>query len=102
MISFIHSGSEKFTDTGFLATSQLMLEEVASYIWAHSNSLIKNLTPFEDDAEIHLLNFLMQSICKQPEDTFIKMALLKIDFYFEVFKQTEKPCFKLSHRNNIA
>ena len=29
----------------------------------------------------------MQSICKQPEDTFIKMALLEIDFYFEVFKQ---------------
>ena len=87
MISFIHSGSEKFTDTGFLATSQLMLEEVASYIWAHSNSLIKNLTPFEDDAEIRLLNVLMQSICKQPEDTFIQMALPKIDFYFEVFKQ---------------
>ena len=87
MISFIHSGSEKFTDTGFLATSQLMLEEVASYIWAHSNSLIKNLTPFEDDAEIRLLNFLMQSICKQPEDTFIQMASPKIDFYFEVFKQ---------------
>ena len=78
MISFIHSGSEKFRDTDFLATSQLMLE---------ANSLIKNLTPFEDDAEIRLLNFLMQSICKQPEDTFIKMASLKIDFYFEVFKQ---------------
>ena len=29
----------------------------------------------------------MQSICKQPEDTFIKMDSLKIDFYFEVFKQ---------------
>ena len=87
MISFIHSGSEKFTDTGFLATSQLMLEEVASYIWAHSNSLIKNLTPFEDDAEIRLLNVLMQSICKQPEDTFIQMASPKIDFYLEVFKQ---------------
>ena len=87
MISFIHSGSEKFTNTGFLATSQLMLEEVASYIWAHSNSLIKNLTPFEDDAEIRLLNVLMQSICKQPEDTFIQMASPKIDFYFEVFKQ---------------
>ena len=31
----------------------------------------------------------MQPICKQPEDTFIKMALLllEIDFYFEVFKQ---------------
>ena len=87
MISFIHSGSEKFTDTGFLATSQLMLEEVASYIWAHSNSLIKNLTPFEDDAKIRLLNVLMQSIRKQPEDTFIQMASPKINFYFEVFKQ---------------
>ena len=87
MISFIHSGSEKFTDTGFLATSQLMLEEVASYIWAHSNSLIKNLTPFEDDAEIRLQNVLTQFICKQPEDTFIQMASPKTDFYFEVFKQ---------------
>ena len=36
-----------------------MLEEMASYIWANSNSLIKNLTPFEDDAEIRLLNVLM-------------------------------------------
>ena len=37
-----------------------MLEkEVASYIWVHSNSLIKDLTPFEDDAEIRLLNFLV-------------------------------------------
>ena len=87
MISFIHSGSEKFTDTDLLATSQLMLEEVASYMWAHSNSLIKNLTPFEDDAEIRLLNVLMQSICKQLGDTFIQMALPKIGFYFEVFKQ---------------
>ena len=68
MIGFIHCRSEKFTDTGFLATSQLMLEEVASYIWAHSKTLIKNVTPFEDDAEIHLLDFLMQSTCKQPED----------------------------------
>ena len=64
-----------------------MLEEVASYIWAHSNSLIKNLTPFEDDAEIHLLHVLMQSICKHTEDSFIQMASPKIDFYFEVFKQ---------------
>ena len=53
----------------------------------HSNSLIKNLTAFEDDAEIRLLYFLMQSICTQPEDTFIKMASLKIDFYFEFLKQ---------------
>ena len=53
--------TKKFTDTGFQeATSQLMLEkEVASYIWVHSYSLMKNLTPFEDDAEIPLLNFLM-------------------------------------------
>ena len=36
-----------------------MLEEVASYICEHSNSLIKNVTPFEDDAEIRLLNVLM-------------------------------------------
>ena len=79
MISFIHSGIEKFTDTGFLTTIQLMLEEVASYIWAHSNFLIKNVTSFEDDAEICLLNVLIQSICKQPEDTFIQMASPRID-----------------------
>ena len=91
MISFIHSGNEKFTDTGFLATSQLMLEEVASYIWAHSNPLIKDLTTFEDDVDIRLLNVLMQSICKQPEDTFIQMASSpKIDFYFAVFKQLQR------------
>ena len=28
-------------------------------IWVHSNSLIKNLTPVEDDVGIRLLNFLM-------------------------------------------
>ena len=56
-------------------------------MWAHSNSLIKNLSPFEDDAEIRVLNFLMQSICKQPKDTFMKMASPKIDFYLKVFKQ---------------
>ena len=55
--------------------------------WLASNTLIKNLTPFKDDAEIRLLNFLMQSICTQPEDAFIKMASLKTDFCFEVFKQ---------------
>ena len=37
-----------------------MLDVVASYnIWAHSHSLIKNLTPFEDDVEIRLLNVLV-------------------------------------------
>ena len=55
------------------------------YIWAHSNFFIKNLTPFEDDTEIRLLNVL---ICKQPEDTFIQMASSpKTDFYFEILKQ---------------
>ena len=38
-------------------------------VWVHSESLIKILTPFEDDAEIRLFNFLMQPICQQPEDT---------------------------------
>ena len=42
---------------------------------------LRILKPFEDKAEIRLLNFLVQSICKQPEDTFISMASLKIDFY---------------------
>ena len=55
-------------------------------IWVHNNSLIKNLTSFEDDAEIRLLNFLVWSIFKQPEDAAIR-ASPKIDFYFEVFKQ---------------
>ena len=67
-------------NTGFLATKWLIL-------WAHGKSLIKNLTPFKDDKEICLLNFLMQSLCKQPEDTFIKMTSPKIDFYFEAFKE---------------
>ena len=39
----------------------------------------------------------MQSICKQPEDTFIKMASLKIDFYFEVFKQLKNYVLSISH-----
>ena len=56
-------------------------------IWVHSDSLIKSLNPFEDYPKIPLLNFLMESICKQPEYTFIKMTSLKIDFYLEVFKQ---------------
>ena len=71
-------------------------------VWMHNNSLIKNLTPFEDEAGIRLLNFLITSIYTQPEDTFIKMALLKINFFFEVFKQLKHPCFDLPHRSNIA
>ena len=44
--------------------------------------------PVEDDAKICWLSFLMQSVCKQPENmAFINMASLKSDFYFEVFKQ---------------
>ena len=67
---------QEFSDTGFqVGTSQLMLEkEVASYIWVHSDFLIKNVTSFEDDTELRFLNFLMHSICKQSEDTFIKMT----------------------------
>ena len=38
-------------------------------VWVYSESLIKILTPFEDDVEIRLLHFLMQPICQQPEDT---------------------------------
>ena len=64
-----------------------MLERSWLAVWVHSNSLIKILSSFEDDTEIRLLIFFMQSICKQPEDTFIKMASLKIDFYFEVFNE---------------
>ena len=37
-----------------LATSSLILGNRWLAIWVHSNSLIKNLTPFEDDAEISL------------------------------------------------
>ena len=59
MISFIHCGSEKrvymFPSGNKLADARK--EWLA--IWVHSNSLIKNLTPFEDDAEIRLLTFLM-------------------------------------------
>ena len=44
--------------TGFqVATSQLMLGRRWLAIWVHSNSLIKNLTPLEDDVGIRLLNF---------------------------------------------
>ena len=51
MISFIHCGSEKrvymFPSGNKLADAR---KEVA--IWVHSNSLIKNLIPFQDDAKI--------------------------------------------------
>ena len=44
-----------------VATSQLMLGRRSLAIWVHSNSLIKNLTPFEDYAEIRFLDFLMHA-----------------------------------------
>ena len=81
---------KEFAETGFqVATSQLMLKRaVASYTLVHSNSLIQNLIPSEDDAEIDLLNFLMKSICKQkqPEDTFIKtLEFTETNSYFYSF-----------------
>ena len=43
---------------------------------------------------------LVDSICKEPEDTFIKMASLKIDFYFEVFKQLENQVWVISQKQH--
>ena len=55
MISFIHCGSEKRVYR-FLSGKKLAdVKEGGDLLY----SLIKNLTPFEDDAEIRLLNFLM-------------------------------------------
>ena len=58
MISFICCESEKrvyrFPSGNKLADAMKWLA-----IWVHSNSLIKNLIPFADDAEISLLNFPM-------------------------------------------
>ena len=61
MISFIHCGSEKrvyrFPKSNKLADARRRWLAM----WVHSNSLIKRLTPFADDAEIRLLYFLMYS-----------------------------------------
>ena len=57
MISFIHCGNEKRVYRFPRGNKILGRRWLAT--WVHSNSLIKNLTPFEDDAEICLLNFLM-------------------------------------------
>ena len=40
-------------------------------IWLHSNSLNKNLTPLEDDAEIRLLNFPMHANSEKIHSKFI-------------------------------
>ena len=37
-------------------------------IWAHSNSLIKNLTPLEDDVGIRLLNFPMYAARRSTQN----------------------------------
>ena len=84
MIRFIHCGSEKRVYRYTFPSGNQLADAREVDLRC---SLIKSLTPFEDDAEIRLLNFLMQFVCIQPRDTFIKMALPKIGFYFEVFKQ---------------
>ena len=56
MESFIRCGIEKRVNR--FPSGNKLEKELAS-ILVCSNSLIKNLTPFEDDAEIRLLNFLM-------------------------------------------
>ena len=62
MVSFIHCGSEK-KFTGFQIGNNLADARTAGRrwlaIWVHSDSLIKNLTPLENNAEIRLLNFPM-------------------------------------------
>ena len=49
--------------TGFQSGNKLADARTAArrwlIIWVHSDSLIKNLTPLEDDAEIRFLNFPM-------------------------------------------
>ena len=50
---------EKSLQVSKVATRQLMLGRRWLAIWVPSDSLIKCLTPFEDDTDIRLLNFLM-------------------------------------------
>ena len=57
MITFIYCGSEKRVDR--FPSDKIYLGRRCLAIWVHSNSLIKNLTPFEDDEEIRLLSFVM-------------------------------------------
>ena len=59
---------------------------MASYMGAQQ-IFNKKISPFEDNAEIRSLDFLMQSIFKHPEDTFVKIPSPKIDIYFEILKQ---------------
>ena len=72
MISFIHCA---------VGTNIYRFPKWQQVSW----SSIKYLTLFEDDTEIRLLSFLMYA--NSQKILFIKMASLKIDFLFEVFKQ---------------
>ena len=54
-------------------------------MWVHSNSLIKNLTPFEDDAGIRLLNFLMQFIISQEQHSIKTLEFTETNRYFYSF-----------------
>ena len=67
-------------------------------IWVHSNSLIKNLNSFWRWCRNLFTPF--SNVWKQPEDTFIKMASLKIDFYFEVFKQLKIMFWVISQKQH--
>ena len=59
----------------------------------HSNSLIKNLTPLIKNLTrmtqklVEPTQFSNSVYLQTAREYFIKMASLKIDFYFEVFKQ---------------
>ena len=55
MISSIHCGSEKRVHRFPSGKKLADAKEGGDQLY----SLIENLTPFEDDAEIRLLNFLM-------------------------------------------
>ena len=81
-------------------------------IWVHSNSLIKNFNPFEDDAEIRLLNFIMYAdsqkflsnwktmfwvISQQEEQHSIKtVEFTKTDSYFYSFTCKKKTYLVIS------
>ena len=50
----------------------------------HSDSLIKTSTPFENDAESRLLNFLMYLVYFQTDRRCFYQDDFKIDFCFQV------------------
>ena len=101
MISFIHCGSEKIKSLHVFRWQQVAdgRKEIAIAIWVHSYSLIKNLTPFEDDAGIRLLNFLMYVNSQK----ILLSGWLHSKFISTLkFLSNRRPCFELSHRSNIT